>query len=392
MSQKTMKKMAKILAALMIVSVLLGLITPLFASANDTLAELLAAEAQIEKLEAERSEIIKLIAQIEANQEATYQEIELLNQQIEITTSKIIATQVIIDVLSDEIEVEEYNLMLATEKMNLQYESMKTSIRIMYEAGETTYLDILLASESFFDMLSRIEISQQIINHNQNVFDEYTASAIAVENAKQKLEEDKALQEDYKSTLDNEKGSLEHQSNNLELKMKQLMADEQAALTAQAQNLSAEEEMANKVAQLSKELASIGIYVGGEFLWPTPSSYWVTSPFGYRTHPITGVVESFHKGIDIGAAGGQNILSANAGRVIVSDYSSSYGNYVMVDHGGGYVTLYAHMSKRLVSAGEYVGKGDVLGLVGSTGWSTGNHLHFEIILNGEHQNPMNYYS
>ncbi|MFI3226540.1 MAG: peptidoglycan DD-metalloendopeptidase family protein [Clostridia bacterium] len=390
MSQKTMKKIAMIISGLMIVSVLLGLIAPL-AYADDTLDQLVAAEAQLEALESEREEIIAQLAAIESNQQATYEEIAVLDKQIENTSAKIDATQEIIDALSDDIANEEIRLMEATEKMDEQYASMKTSIRIMYESGETTYLDILLASESFFDMLSRLEIAQQIMNHNQSVFDEYTANAKAVEDAKIKLEEDKESQESYRMTLDTQMITLEKESALVEEKMKALMADEQAAIDAQAANLAAEEEMADKVAELSKQLASQGVYVGGEFMWPSANSTRITSPFGYRTHPITGSY-SLHTGVDIGASGGTDILSANAGTVIVSDYHSAYGNYVMVDHGGGIVTLYAHMSKRLVSVGDVVGKGETIGLVGSTGWSTGNHLHFEIIVDGEHIDPMTYFS
>lgn len=392
MSQKTVKKIALVMAILMIMSVVLGLFSMLVAYADtNTLNQLLAAEKELGDLESQRILIEEQLKQIEANQQTTYQEIVILESQIENTTAQIDATQNVINVLEQDIAIEQKRLEEATQKMDEQYDSMKNSIRVMYEAGETTYLDILLASNSFFDMLARVEIAQQIINYNQSVFDDYTANALAVEQAKIQLEEDKQMQESYRMVLDTQMVTLEKESALVETKMKQLMIDEEAAQQAQNDTLKAEEEMVEKIAQLSRELASQGVYVGGELTWPTPSSTRITSVFGYRTHPITGSY-SLHSGVDIGAAGGANILSANAGVVIVSDYHSVYGNYVMVDHGGGIVTLYAHMSKRSVSVGQAVGKGEVLGLVGTTGWSTGNHLHFEVIVNGTHVDPMSYFS
>lgn len=392
MSQKTMKKVAIVISGLMVLSVLLGLIAPLaYATNQEVLDQLVQAEAQLEALENERANIEARLAEIEKSQQATYEEIAILDEQISNTTAQIEVTQQAIDALAEDISIEEKNLAVATQKMETQYADMKTSIRVMYEAGETTYLDILLASDSFFDMLSRIEITQQIMNHNQSVFEEYAANAQAVEDAKIKLEADKEAQVDFRITLDSQVITLEKESALVEEKMKELMADEQAALEAQDANLASEEEMADRVAQLSKELATQGVYVGGDLMWPTPSSTRITSPFGYRVHPISGSY-TLHKGVDIGAGGGQDILAANSGTVIVSDYHSSYGNYVMIDHGGGMVTLYAHMSKRSVSAGQTVGKGELVGLVGSTGYSTGNHLHFEVIVDGTHTDPMSYFS
>jgi len=126
------------------------------------------------------------------------------------------------------------------------------------------------------------------------------------------------------------------------------------------------------------------------FCWPTPGCTTITSPYGYRVHPITGKLK-FHEGVDIGAAGGTPIVAAAAGKVTISVYSSSYGNYVEIDHGNGLRTRYAHMSRRLCSVGDVVVQGQEIGLVGSTGNSTGNHCHFEVRVNGTTYNPMQYF-
>ena len=128
----------------------------------------------------------------------------------------------------------------------------------------------------------------------------------------------------------------------------------------------------------------------GSFVWPA-TSYLVTSEYGYRIHPLQGV-QKFHSGIDIGAGAGTPIYAAAAGTVATATYNDSYGNYVLINHGGGNSTLYAHMSSMAVSSGAYVTQGQVIGYVGSTGWSTGPHLHYEVRLNGSTVNPLSYYS
>ena len=129
----------------------------------------------------------------------------------------------------------------------------------------------------------------------------------------------------------------------------------------------------------------------GSFIWPCPSCHTVSSQFGYRVHPIFGTTK-YHSGIDIAASAGASVLAADGGTVVTSTYSSSYGNYIVISHGNGYTTTYAHLSSRLVSTGSTVSQGTTIGLVGSTGWSTGPHLHFEISYNGSRVDPLNYVS
>ena len=130
-------------------------------------------------------------------------------------------------------------------------------------------------------------------------------------------------------------------------------------------------------------------YIGGAMCWPSQASTRITSPFGWRYLSLLGG-RNYHTGVDIGAAGGTNILAANSGKVIKAGWNNSYGYMVMVDHGGGIVTLYAHSSKLLVKTGDVVARGQAIALIGSTGMSTGNHLHFEVRVNGAYQNPLNY--
>ena len=158
------------------------------------------------------------------------------------------------------------------------------------------------------------------------------------------------------------------------------------------QQLKAQEEAnkkANETSGTNTPVTPGSTQVTGSFVWPSANSTYVTSKYGYRVHPIFGT-KKFHSGIDIGAAAGTNVLAADGGTVSVATYSSSYGNYVMIYHPDGTSTTYAHMSSLAVSAGQTVNQGDVVGYVGSTGNSTGNHCHFEVRYNGVARNPLNY--
>ena len=173
------------------------------------------------------------------------------------------------------------------------------------------------------------------------------------------------------------------------------LADEIQALEDQLDEISGQRDQAlEELAQAREELAAQGTVIvsEGEWYWPVPGSYTLTSGFGWRIHPIYGT-RRYHNGTDIGGSGigGTEIGAAKSGVVTTSQYSSSYGNYVVVTHADGYQTLYAHMSTRLVSVGDTVTQGQALGLVGSTGLSTGNHLHFEVWYNGTHTDPEQYY-
>jgi murein DD-endopeptidase MepM/ murein hydrolase activator NlpD len=148
-------------------------------------------------------------------------------------------------------------------------------------------------------------------------------------------------------------------------------------------------------AEIRKELSEKGDseFVGGDFLWPVSGYHMITSKFGMRTHPVTGVYK-LHTGVDISGSGinGKPVRAANSGKVLKAGYNSGYGNYVVIDHGGGCSTLYGHASRLNVKVGQKVSRGDVIMYVGSTGYSTGPHLHFEVIKNGEYTNPLSYFN
>ena len=197
-----------------------------------------------------------------------------------------------------------------------------------------------------------------------------------------------------------ESKELAKMKSDLEAKQQQMSADKadisrkRSAVSADNKELEQKLDALNAEAdRITSDIQSLSSkdtkYSGGVLLWPCPSSHRVTSEFGYRIHPILGY-RKLHTGIDIGASYGAAIVAANSGKVIASYYNSSYGNMVMIDHGGGIVTLYAHASSRRVSKGASVSRGQTIARVGSTGSSTGNHLHFEVRVNGSYKNPRSY--
>ena len=265
-----------------------------------------------------------------------------------------------------------------------QYELFCKRVRAMEEQGTVDYWSVLFRANSFGDLLSRLDAVNEIMEYDQRVIAQLKALQAEIEEKKVSLEESKAQTESAKGELVAKKKELDAQRQQAIALIQEIQSNEnqyESALSA----LDAEEERIQaNIVKLSRELAAQQAAQGkptqsssGGYIWPVDSRY-ITSTVGGRTSP-GGVGSTNQKGTDIGRVGYTSpIYASKAGTVIVSQYSSSYGNYVVVSHGSGNTTLYAHMSSRKVEVGQYVNQGAVLGITGSTGNSTGPHLHFEI--------------
>ena len=243
----------------------------------------------------------------------------------------------------------------------------------MYKNGSLGFVDVLLGSGSISEFVSNLEIIQKIYKNDMDVLDTLDKEHKELQAIKKQLKEKRAKLATQKDELADEKAKLDEK--------KKALKKEEDALKAEADRLTSEIlSMIDKNSQ----------YIGGEFTWPCPASTYITSSFGNRLHPI---LKSwiFHTGLDIGCSSGKDILAAASGKVIMAQVYGGYGNCVMIDHGGGIVTLYGHASKLCVSKGDVVKRGQVVAKVGSTGRSTGPHLHFEVRKNGEYVNPMKYF-
>ena len=260
----------------------------------------------------------------------------------------------------------------------------------VYESGTTEYLDVVLSSKSITEFLSSYYLISILTDSNMNFLDD-------IERQKKLIEEDQKELEEQKNQINTAKEEKEKAS--IILQNTKIQKDSyNAQLTDQEKKIQSEiDAYQTEINQLEAEIQSLTTnnlivnpnYVGGIMLWPLPGYTRLSSTFKMREHPITGVYK-LHSGIDIPAPKGTNVLAANDGVVVKAGRNTAYGNMVMIDHGGGVLTLYGHGSEITVTLGQTVKKGDVILKVGSTGYSTGNHLHFEIRINGSPVNPLPY--
>ena len=273
-----------------------------------------------------------------------------------------------------------------------QMEVFRQCVRAMEEGGTISYWSVLFNAVDFSDLLGRLDAANEIMEFRQSVVDELRRLQEEIAGKKADLETQRTAQEDAKTELEATLSELDAQRAEANALVAEIENNESEYQTALDEIDAEEEAIQAEIVRLSRELAAAngdtGAALGG-YIWPV-SSRRITSPFGPRNTGIPGASTN-HKGVDIGGVGyTTEVHAAKAGTVIVSQRSSSYGEYVVVSHGSGNTTLYAHMSSRSVSVGDYVDQGHVLGITGSTGISSGPHLHFEITENGSRVNPLNY--
>lgn len=276
------------------------------------------------------------------------------------------------------------------EHMDLQNDALNTRLRNMYKNGETSMLEILLGSSDIADFLTNMDMIQKIYDNDMNVLLEIKAQYAEIEAKKANLE---ALKADLKNQQDerhSQQNQLQSQKTEVE-SLKASIVNDNEALQAQIDAMNADAEALTRMLQQSNSVSnsSTSTYSGGVMAWPVPGSTRVTSPYGYRIHPILHT-KKFHSGVDIAAPTGTPIVAANEGTVIFSGNRGGYGKCVIIDHGGGIITLYGHCNELSVSSGQSVSRGSTIATVGSTGRSTGPHCHFEVRINGSTTDPMAY--
>lgn len=309
-----------------------------------------------------------------------------LNEKIYGYETEIASLEINLTDIEKEIEVVTEKLRLIQENYDVQREILQNRIVALYESGDILYLDVLLNSKTLSEFITNYYLIGEIAKYDNELLESIENQKIQIENIKVSLEENKENIKEIKKNKEKTSIALENSKiirNSYINKLSEEEKETQSKIDA------FEEDLKKVEAQIvALTVGNIGDdYVGGEFAWPAPGYTTITSNFGMRYHPIFKVYRS-HSGTDIGMPTGAYIVSANDGIVTTSIYSNSYGNMIIINHGGGLSTLYAHGSEILVQTGQEVKKGDIIMKAGSTGWSTGPHLHFEVRLNGKCIDPM----
>lgn len=337
-------------------------------------AEKAGVQSQIKEIKREKSERVNELNALNKQLNDVQQSLDSINAEIASTSEQIAATE-------EEIarKQQDYDGRLAIFNLRLKE---------MYQYGEVSYLEVLLQSSSLSDFLTRFEYIKRIANNDKRLLDEVTE-------IKNSLEEQKASLNSMKTTLEMNKKSQMSKSAELATAsqaQQQLVNEINSDLNAQFEILEDLEAESNAIASQIKAIQAKNAgttSAPGAYLWPCPSSKNITSNYGYRIHPIQGT-KKLHSGMDIGAKTGADVIASASGTVIMSQYYGGYGNCIIIDHGGGVSTLYGHMSSLIAKNGAKVNAGDVIGKVGSTGNSTGPHLHFEVRINGSTVDPKGY--
>ncbi len=348
---------------------------------NDLKEQLKAAEGIVDDLENSRDNVKSKISK--------------LNKTMIEISAKITELEKMLIAKNEQINETLEQLEAAQDTADKQYDDMKIRIQFMYENGQTSYLESLLTAESLSDFLNAAEYINQIQQYDREKLDEYRTTIAEIELFEQQLEDERAELESLKSDVEVEKQQVANVIAKRENELASIKSDLDEAMDEAeliAAEVQAQEEVIAEIIRVTLENGgSLGDAYAGAFTWPLPSSSRVTSDFGPRKSPTPGA-SSNHKGIDIGAPKGSDIVAAAPGKVIISRYSTSAGYYISIDHGGGLVTVYMHCSKLIAKVGDVVAGGQVIAEVGSTGYSTGPHLHFGVSLNGTYVSPWGYVS
>ena len=324
-----------------------------------------------------------------AKEKSLGDQVNSLEQQINSKQSDIDELEASISEAQAKLETLKEELAAAEEKVNTQNENLNARLRNMYKNGSVGFIDVLMDSGSFSEFLNNLSLVEKVYTSDQDVLEELQKAYDEIDAKKKEIETLQAELSESKATMEEQKSSLEADKASVEKKKSEIAADS-AETQRELDKLEADAQALTSSIRNSGSSSSSSKYNGGIMAWPVPSCHTVSSGYGGRIHPTTGKYK-FHGGLDIPGSYGSAIVAANSGKVIwAGNRGDSYGNYVIIDHGGGVSTLYGHSSKVLVSTGQRVSRGQRIANVGSTGRSTGPHCHFEVRINGSRVNPNPY--
>ena len=345
-------------------------------------------QTQRSELQNQLNEANGQLENVQSNLSENLQQVEKLDSRIETAEKELAEQESKITELKESISQLETELNTITEKYDKQVELFKQRMVAIYIAGDTQYLDVLLNSSSLSDFISSYYIISQLTQIDEELINNLETKKKSMDLSMQKLENEK---KELATIVENQTRTTRTLQNTKKMRENFIakLSDEEKNLQEKIDEINQQYDIVN---QQILALAQQGIdtaYIGGELEWPVPGYTRITSKFAMRVHPITGAYK-LHTGTDIGAPMGADFVAAAKGVVTKATLNPAYGNMVIIDHGGGVQTLYAHGSEILVEVGQEVEAGTPVLKVGSTGYSTGPHAHFEIRINGQTVNPMDY--
>lgn len=374
----------QLVAGLLVTALGLGVFGPVYAS------ELSKKQSELQQIRQQKKVLDKKKKQTEGQKNVLVDQLDGIKTEIDQIEGQIDQEAHKLTLAKKEAKKANLELQQAEEDLLQQKELLGERVRDIYINGKVSYLEVLFQAESFSDFLNRFELMKIIVENDKNLLEGIEAKREDLAKQRQKVETKKQQIAQLLSSQESKKNEMEGKQEQYDDKLDQAKQD----LVEYEREIARLEELESKKAaelirlQQSKNKDSKAKGTG-VYAWPTPGHSRITSAYGWRMHPVLGV-RKMHTGVDIGAPSGAEIVAAQTGTVIFAGWMNGYGNTIILDHGAGMSTLYAHQSKLLVSVGDEVNKGDTIGKVGSTGRSTGPHLHFEVRQNGDTVNPTSY--
>ncbi len=405
MNRKVVRSVICVLLALIFVISLMTALIPTNASAASQ-SEINRLTQQRKELQAKQQEQQKTINSLRSKKASVVDQKAALDKENDLAQQEIELVKEQITAYDQQIEDKGVELESAKQEEEAQTVRFRSCVRHLEEYGQMSYIAILLEATSLSDLLARMDMVGEVIAYNKQVQADMTAAREKVETVKAELEDARTELQDKQSELETKQVALQQKVSEANALLAGLESDINAYKSVYDQY---EQQQKNVQSQIDKQVEELrrqeevnknnnpGYDPGkangstGTMMWPCPSCHYITSQFGWRYHPIYQT-QKYHSGVDIGASYGATIVAADGGTIITAGSVSGYGNCVVINHGNGITTLYGHMSSIAVSVGQKVSKGQTIGYVGSTGNSTGPHLHWEVTVNGVRQNPLNYAS
>mgnify|MGYP002774287257 FL=1 len=366
-----------------------------YAAASDSQKQIHELQSKLSGIQSDAKKLKEQITAAKSGAANLETEIQNLEYETTLLSTRIKTMETLINQLDVLYEQQGQQIEELSVKEAEEQKIFDNMLRMSYMYGSDTYFHLLFGSENIGDFLSRVDFIVYHFRANNNVLERLSETKASLEKTREEQKNSKDESVVYKSQLEQDKKEYDAKIAEANQKKTQYMADAANAESLYEKKLAETNAINAEIKALYEEqrknnTASSNAAYSGTMGYPLPSSYTtVSSGFVTRTSPISGKTEN-HNGLDLPAPRGTSIYAADAGKVVIARHSSSWGNYVTIDHGGGIMTLYAHASSLNVTVGQTVKKGDTIAYVGSTGWSTGNHLHFTVYKNGVAVNPASY--